>query len=389
MNKYMPRLRVAIMVNIIAPARVPIYAGLAKHFDLLLLHGGTENNRDSWRDLEKTIPGARVKRAWGWQIRSKKKLNGKVFDRRYLHINPGFIWHLMRFHPDAVVTNEMGVRTILALAYGALWRKSVWVWWGGTLHTERKIATARRILRFLVSRWARQWISYGQTSTEYLTSLGIPRKRILQIQNAVDEKRFSTGHEAEFNLHPRPVLLHVGQLIARKGIDLFLNASAALQKTGHKFSLLFVGDGPDREALKQLASDLHLQNVHFHPSRAPEKMPSVYRSGDTLILPTLEDVWGLVANEAILSGLPVLCSKYAGCAQELFLPESVFDPKNPSDFVAKLREAIAGRLPKPDSSRIMTSPQILNRLIYAIEASVSRQVGCAGMANLAGDKERT
>jgi glycosyltransferase involved in cell wall biosynthesis len=375
MNKDDCRLKVVLMVNIIAPAKVPVYSGLAEHFDLLLLHGGMESNRDFWRDAERKIPGARIKRAWGWQIQTAKKMNGRVVDRRYLHVTPGFIWHLLRFRPDAIVTIEMGVRTLLALAYGTLLRKPVWVWWGGTLHTERQIGTARRMLRFLVSRWARRWISYGQTSTEYLRGLGITSDRILQIQNAVDERHFSATAEPEFKLQPRPVLLYVGQFIARKGVDLFLNACATLQKDGLEFSLLLLGSGSDRQALEQLAKKLQLKNVHFHSSREPEKMSSVYRSGDVLILPTLEDVWGTVANEAMLSGLPVLCSKYAGCAQELFSEESMFNPENLDEFTGKLREAVAGRLPKPDCSRIKTTPEIVNRIIVAIESSVSRTIG--------------
>jgi glycosyltransferase involved in cell wall biosynthesis len=297
---------------------------------------------------------------------------GKIRDGRHLHITPGFIWHLFRFRPDAVVSNEMGFRTLQALLYGTLMRKPVWVWWGGTLHTERLIGPVRRTMRFVVSRWARRWISYGQTSTEYLMSLGVPRDRIVQIQNSVDESQYSANAEPEFNLQPRPVLLHVGQFIARKGIDLFLRASAVLQKDGHEFSLLFVGSGPDRQKLEQLASDLQLKNVHFHSSRESGKMPSVYCSGDVLIFPSLADVWGLVANEAVLSGLPVLCSKHAGCAPELFTDASIFDPENPDEFVAKLREAVAGRLPEPDISRLRATPEIVSRIFTAIEASAPK-----------------
>jgi glycosyltransferase involved in cell wall biosynthesis len=96
----------------------------------------------------------------------------------------------------------------------------------------------------------------------------------------------------------------------------------------------------------------------------------VYRSADALIFPTLEDVWGLVANEAILSGLPVLCSQYAGCAHELFAPESIFDPHDINEFEEKLRIATEGRLSKPDPSRLKTTPQNAGELIRAIEHSI-------------------
>jgi glycosyltransferase involved in cell wall biosynthesis len=374
------RLKVALLVNIIAPAKMPVFSGLADRFDLLLLHGGMESNRDTWSDSEQQISGATVKRVLGWQI-PLKKMDGKISDRRHLHISPGFLWHLYRFRPDVIVASEMGLRTVLALSYGTLFRKPVWVWWGGTLHTEHQIGIIRRMLRFVVSRWARHWFSYGETSSEYLTSIGITRDSIVQIQNSVDETRFSTDAAPEFQIQPRPVLLHAGQLIGRKGVDLLLKACGVLQKEGLEFSLLLVGGGSDQEALQQLVKDLQLINVHFHRSRKSDKMPGVYRSGDVLILPTLSDVWGVVANEAVLSGIPVLCSKYAGCAKELFTEDSVFDPEDAGEFVEKLRNAVLGRLPKPDPSRIRTTPEIVNRMIFAIEeSSTRRQVGTVNAA---------
>src|SRR5205823_5199634 len=135
--------------------------------------------------------------------------------------------------------------------------------------------------------------------------------------------------------------------------------------------------------LEQLARDLQLKNVHFHSSRGSDEMPGVYRSGDVLILPTLSDVWGVVANEAVWSGIPVLCSKYAGCAKELFSADSVFDPENADEFVAKLRNAVAGRLPKPDRSRIKTTAENVNRMIFAIEeSSIPGQVGAVRAAQV-------
>jgi glycosyltransferase involved in cell wall biosynthesis len=381
-------LKVALMVTVIAPVKMPLFCGLAEHFDLLILHGGMEGNRDSWIDAKQEISGATIKRVMDWQIRAKK-MDGGIRDDRHLHVTPGLLWHLFRFRPDVVVTSEMGLRTVLALFYGTLSQKPVWVWWGGTPHTEHRIGTARRILRFVISHWAHYWFSYGETSSEYLVSIGIRRDRIVQIQNGVDETRFSTGAAPEFQVQPRPVLLHAGQLIARKGIDLFLRAASTLQREGYEFSLLFVGSGPDKGALEYLARDFQLKNVNFHSSRPSDKMPGVYRSADVLILPTLSDVWGVVANEAVLSGIPVLCSKYAGCAKELFTEESVFDPQNADEFVAKLRNAVAGRLPKPNRSRIKNISENVNQMISAIEGSATGRTCCVagGVCRKGGKNE--
>jgi glycosyltransferase involved in cell wall biosynthesis len=370
-----PRLpKLALLVNIVAPARIPIYRGLARHFDLLVLHGGSESNRDSWRDMGRALPEARVVKAWGWQIRLARKVNGLAFDHRYLHITPGYLWHLLRFRPNLVVSNEMGLRTLMALAYGAMFHKPVWVWWGGTLHTERGIGRAKRFVRGIIAGWAKHWISYGRSSTEYLSSLGISSDRILEIQNAVDERRFLSISEAAFQFPQRPVLLHVGQFTRRKGVELLLRGAAALQKEGARFSLLLVGSGPEKPAAVELVRELGLANVFFQPSRKPVDMPSVYRSADVLIFPTLEDVWGLVANEAICSGLSALCSKYAGCAAELFDPDCIFDPENFEEFAVKLRKAIAGELPRPDLSRLRSTQQLVADLVRALECSMSKSL---------------
>jgi glycosyltransferase involved in cell wall biosynthesis len=363
--------KLCLLLNMISPARIPLYSALADHFDLEILHGGAESNRPGWQSVEQSLPNAKIKRAWGCQIPRFRKSACNTFDNQYTHITPGYIWHLLRARPDAIVSNEMGLRSLIALAYGAAFRKPVWIWWGGTLHTERQAGPVRRALRAIFARWARHWISYGWTSTEYLRSIGVPDDRILEIQNAVDENRFSSVARPAFEIAPRPVLLHVGQLIARKGVEPLLRAAAGLQREGLKFSLLLVGNGPEKQNLEQLAADLHLENVHFESARPPQEMPAVYRSADVLIFPTLEDVWGLVANEAMLSGLPVLCSVFAGCAHELFASENIFSPASAAEFESKLRAAVAGRLPPPDRSRLKTTPELAHDLIHAIESSLA------------------
>ena len=368
--------RVALLVNMISPAKVPLFSMLADAFDLLILHGGVERNRDSWREFESALPNARVVLAWGWQIPFARRKNGQHFDEQYMHVNPGYLWHLLRFNPAVVISNEMGVRTLFALLYGAIFRRPVWVWWGGTVHTEgKKAGRIKRLVRRCFAKWAKHWISYGQSSTQYLLSLGIPQQRILELQNTTDERPFLISTPARFNLQPRPVVLYVGQFIARKGVDHLLRAAAALQRIGLTFSLLLVGGGRDRDRAEELARQLGLSNIHFRPSCSPAEMPSVYRSADVLIFPTLEDPWGLVASEAILAGIPVLCSKYAGCAIELFSSESIFDPENHAEFVSKLRQAVTGGLPAPDATRVRTTPGIAAELINAIQKSDEHETG--------------
>jgi glycosyltransferase involved in cell wall biosynthesis len=365
---------VAILTHMITPYRVPVYEHIAKHFEVSVFFSGHEKNRVEWRGIEGELRAAKVKRSWGLTIQYWKRVAGVPIGLGYFQLTPGFLLDLVRWKPDAIISTEMGFRTLVALFYGTLWRKPVWVWWGGTLRTEDSIGRLRVALRSLIARWAKRWISYGKTSTVYLWSLGIAEDRILEIQNCVDERIYRAPTEPAFTPPIRPVLLHVGQMIPRKGITQLLDVAKALQEEGNSFSLLLVGSGPERDALQQHVERLNLRDVHFIAGVPPSQMPSVYRSADLLVFPTLRDCWGLVANEAMWSGLPVLVSRYAGCAPELFPPECIFDPLDSTEFTGKLRAGLKGKLPPPDLSRLKTSAEVASMIVEDLRRSLSSPV---------------
>jgi glycosyltransferase involved in cell wall biosynthesis/peptidoglycan/xylan/chitin deacetylase (PgdA/CDA1 family) len=351
--------RVCLLTNMIAPSRVPLYRQLANHFDLSILHGKIEANR-TWPELK--VDGAQAKIIRGWQLRFERREDEKTFDTWFFHVEPGYATELIRRRPEAIITTEMGMRSVIALLYGAVIRKPVWVWWGGTIHTEQNIGYFRRVIRKIFSRVVCHWISYGLTSTEYLESIGVGRAKILQIQNSVDERIFSHPTSPAFEVIPKPVLLYVGRLVERKGVPAFFHAAAQLQSEGYLFSILLVGGGPKLPELRDLVQELGLNNVHFEGSLPPDRLRGCYRSADVLIFPTLGDVWGLVANEAILSGTKVLCSKFAGCATELFDGDSIFDPTDHDEFVNMLRKAVTGELPNPDPTRLSSSIEVADMI---------------------------
>jgi len=368
MNSKQRQYKVALLVNIIAPYRIPIYQAIGSYFNLAIFYAGQEQNRTSWQNVEKTLSGINIKRSWGLTLSFRQRKNDSVYDRKFVHISPGYFFDLLGYNPDAVITNEMGFRTLIALLYGTILHKPVWVYSGVTLHTERSIGLLKKTLRWAISRWAKHWISYGEAATEYLLHLGVQQERILQIQNCVDEQLYLQPAKPAFEINPKPVFLYVGQLIGRKGVDKLLEAAARLQQKGYQFALLLVGSGAEKESLQNLAQHLDLRNLHFYPARSPEAMPSIYLSADYLVLPTLEDAWGLVVNEALWSGVPVLSSLYAGCAKELLPNINLFNPLNLDDFVAILERAMAGQIAPPDRSRLKTCAEVTGLIVNDIQA---------------------
>lgn len=365
-----PAIRLALLTNMIAPYRVPLYNALARRFSLHLLYSGREDNRSEWDGTEHQLRGVHVKHSAGVVLKSFAPRSGQAYDDRYLHINPGYLMDLVRVRPHAVISAELGFRTLCAQVYCALAGVPLWVWWEGSIVTERDIGGVRKAVRRFIARHADRWISAGVNATRYLLTLGVPVDRIVHGQNCVDERQFSGVTIAPKELGPRPVLLVVSRLVPGKGIRLLLDVVAELRREGCKFSVVIVGDGSERKELEDRAHQLGLDNVQFHLARAPSEMPAYYRGADMLVFPTLHDVWGLVVNEALWSGLPVLASKYAGCADELLPADQIFDPLDSDEFARKVRKAITAGLPAVDTSALMPVQQVADRISDSIEQLV-------------------
>jgi len=362
----------AILTNVIPPYRLPIYEYLSSSFEIKVYYSGDEANRQ-WS--VQRVPGVEFSKSWGfsfsWPQRGK---SGAVTDIRFLHVNPGYLWNLITDRPDAVISTEMGFRSIIALTFGKLYRKPVWIWWGGTIHSERNRSTFKRLIRTrFFRRSVKRWISYGSSSTVYLQSLGVPADRILQVQNAVDDRTFhDRARPADLGL-PHPRILVVGQLIGRKGLDLLLDSIEVLQKQNFSLSLILVGDGPERNRVLARAGAIRGLSVKHLGHVPTEEMPGIYRACDLLVFPTLEDVWGLVVNEAILCGLPVLASTYAGCAEELLPRECVFDPYDTRDLAMRIQKMLHGDLPAQDMGRVLPA----RKVAQLIEDDINAHLACS------------
>ena len=99
----------------------------------------------------------------------------------------------------------------------------------------------------------------------------------------------------------------------------------------HKDATLWlIGGGSDEETLHDMICQRRLKNVQLLGIQPPKKLPDYYGEADVFVFPTLEDTWGLVVNEAMACGLPVLCSKWAGSSQLVHNGENgyLFDPLN-------------------------------------------------------------
>ncbi len=373
----MAAVRLAVLTNVLSPYRVALYNELVRLVgEMAVFLSGAEDNR-SW---QVPCPQAfATRKTSGIVVKRRRRAYGrKDFDVGYLHIPVGTVSDLAAYRPSAVLSTGMGARTLFAWLYCTATRTPLAVHWGGTLHTDRNVSRLKRCLRrSFFARVVRAWVSYGQTTTEYLLSLGVPKDRVFEATNCVDNDLFSALAPPSLTVSPRPVLLYVGQFVPRKGLGEFLEAASLIQRKGVQFSVVLVGRGLQEAELRAAAGRSRLRHLQFHPFTQPEELPGIYRSADVFVFPTLEDVWGLVVNEALLSGIPVLCSKHAGCARDLVPETWQFEPLDiEGSFVPKLEMAIArgsgGRSEFIPVSEIRGPREAARAIMAAIERAAGR-----------------
>ncbi len=268
----------------------------------------------------------------------------------------GYLPRLASFRPDVVVSGEFGWRTLNATVYARAAAIPLLVWWEGTRFTERRLGAIRHCARRGLARTSAGLLGFGRGSVDYLRGIADVRTPVhfvpqavgnQQIAEATDRWRAQRERVRE-QLGARGVtLLCLSRLLPHKGISQYLSALRRLADAVPEgaFTALFAGEGPEAETIEQAAKDLPraIRNLGMVSSG---EIPRLFAASDVLVFPTLRDCWGMVVNEALAAGIPVLGSRYAGAAEELLRADDVgrlIDPLVPDSLdealVAAVRDA--------------------------------------------------
>lgn len=162
----------------------------------------------------------------------------------------------------------------------------------------------------------------GGESRMFAMRFGTPATRALCLRHSIDVTHYRDGA-----CHARPerealrrelglegtTFIYVGRLWWGKGINYLLDAFEHVQRqSSAPVSLLLVGDGPEEVKLKQACAERGIRNVVFAGFRQKPELPRYYALADVFVFPTLGDPYGLVVDEAMACGLPVISSAAAG-----------------------------------------------------------------------------
>ena len=245
-----------------------------------------------------------------------------------------FIWRaLNRIRPSVVIISGYSdAAAWTAWLWSSLYRVKKILWAESTILDHRRYAWRELPKRVFVKGCDSAHV-YGTASLEYLEKLGMARDKIQTKRAVANTALFLSASDARAERPTAIRLLYCGRLSPEKNLPFLMRAFARLNQDTEspRMTLKLVGYGPLEHALFDLAGELGISKiVDFAGAKQQTELPLIFRNSDVFILPSLSEPWGLVVNEAMLSGLPVAVSKRCGCAADLVRPETgwVFSPDN-------------------------------------------------------------
>jgi glycosyltransferase involved in cell wall biosynthesis len=192
--------------------------------------------------------------------------------------------------------------------------------WSGAVVSNSSGAMRALLRRALVSR-AAGFVAYGSSARDYLATLAADSSCIEIAVNTVDTRFFGEargGLPRAQNAGEKRVVLVIGDLSKRKRPERILQVAAAVARHRSDFEVHFVGDGPERSKMENLAVSLGVPHlVRFLGFKGRDEVASLLAVAHCLIFPTAFDVWGLVLVEAMAAGVPCLASVHAGATRDL------------------------------------------------------------------------
>ncbi len=348
LTHYLPHYMTAVLAEV---------AQQTREFSMLL-STRLEPNRHfdtDWRGLQVTVQKSlMVRRSWRHSVGFKDEL--------YVHVPYDTYSQLKRAQPDIVFSYELGVRTMVSAIYRRLHPRSrLAICVCVSEHTEQGRGTPRHLLRRWLVRQADAITYNGPSCRNYLKRFPIPDDKLFSFPYAqVSDSRFTGPLErCSTNSHR---LVCIGQLIERKGVMPLLASvnRYCAARPSQLVDLTFIGTGPLEAKLKSTAAaaNLRLQFIGHIP--APQLSGELAKFG-VMVFPTLADEWGLVVNEAMQAGLPVLGSPYAQSSTTLIREGEngwLYDPLEETTLFSKLDTVFA------------LSTEALNKIRYAARETV-------------------
>ena len=278
---------------------------------------------------------------------------------------------LSSLQPDAVAIHGWSISSALAATYWCA-RNSIpsVLMSESTAHDAKRTWWREAIKRRIVSLHSAALVG-GSAHTRYLQELGMSPSCIMQGYDVIENSHFHEGAKlaqrrelemrADLDL-PEKFFLASARFIAKKNLTGLIDAYAEYHRNAgsEAWHLVILGDGPLREAILQRQKDHNLRDyIHLPGFKQYNELPAYYGLANAFVHASTTEQWGLVVNEAMAAGLPVLVSNRCGCTPDLVSHDKngyIFDPSKISD-IAKSMSRIAS--PTSDLTKMGKASQAI------------------------------
>ncbi len=263
--------------------------------------------------------------------------DGLIEDIGFVSRAKGLLREVIKFKPNVVnLTGYYDPATWLVLIYCKIKGIKTILSNESTSGDHKRNKILESIKSFIITKYD-GYFNFGTRSKNYLIGLGGDPKKMLVNRNCVDNFNINRIYELTIPLKhsikkslklPEKNFIFVGRLIDDKNLLRMLEAfMIAQRKINSDWGIIILGDGEQKEELTDYISNHKISNISFHEGVAWDKVPYYLALGEVLVLPSYSETWGLVVNEAMACGLPVMVSENCGCAEDL-----VQDGKNGFTF---------------------------------------------------------
>jgi glycosyltransferase involved in cell wall biosynthesis len=344
-----PKPRVLVVSEIPTPYRLPLYRRIVERGELEVeIAFCAESQPDRPWSLDEQLAGVPHRVLRGFPITRRSRRNTFVYE-----VNPGIVPLLVRGRFDALVVGGYAVfAEQAAIAYARLTHTPF------LLHVESHLGKPRRnavtrvkslVLPHVVGA-AAAGLAVGTAARRYLEAYGLGGDRIYTFPNTIDVQAYAQAAAAvradaaevrRRRALPERFLLFVGRLVEAKGIPELLRAHAALGTDAP--SLLVAGEGPLEDVVAAAPNTVVLG---FQEQRA---LIELYTLADALVVPSRDEPWGVVVNEALACGTPVVATDAVGAATDL-IRDGIDGRVVTAGNVGALTAALRDPLPRVDPS---------------------------------------
>lgn len=351
-------MKLLFLTNVPSPYRVEFFNELGKYCDLtVVFEKSTSDERDvSWSTYKfDNFRGIILK---GKTIRTDSAICfgviKYVIDRSFDHI---------------ICSNFSSITGVIAVLIMKACRIPYYLEADGGF-AKSGTGVKEYIKRCVISD-ARGYFSTGVSCDQYFLAYGASRNKLFRypftslwnadILDMPPSQAEKNDIKRKLGIDEKIVFLSVGQFIHRKGYDLLIRAAKNIERN---IGIYIVGGEVTQEYLK-LKKEIGDENVHFVGFKTKQELSDYYKAADLFVFPTREDIWGLVVNEAMAYGLPILTTNHCAAGLELV------DEKNgvlvPSDSIQGLIDGIDTILRKKSEWSAMAKKSLERIQKYTFE----------------------